>query len=287
MVEEIYGDVLFIINFSMDFLSLYMVGKLLHIPMRAWRVMLGASVGAAYGVVELLLTLDRFFSFLLTAGVMLFMCLVAYGVQKKRRYLLTMALFCGVNMLMGGMMTAAFVKLGAYEQYIEIGGDIHTVFGDMPIWFFAILAALSALATWGLGRVFRRERGVRTVKLRVSLGGNETEMTALLDSGNLLSEPLSGTPVILVKEKDAVFFPPVLLSAMRQGMASMDVNAMMRLRYVPMKTAAGAGLLTAAVPEALFLELGGKWEARQALLAVDFTEGDYGGLPALVPEILI
>ena len=29
MVEEIYGDVLFIINFSMDFLALFLVGMIL------------------------------------------------------------------------------------------------------------------------------------------------------------------------------------------------------------------------------------------------------------------
>ena len=139
MVEEIYGDVLFIINFSMDFLSLYMVGKLLHIPMKAWRVIFGASLGAFYGVLELVLTVGKAVSFLLTALVMLFMCFFAFGKQSLHRFALTVVLFCGVNMLIGGMMTMAFVKLGAYEQYIEIGGSIATVYGDMPVWVFVVL----------------------------------------------------------------------------------------------------------------------------------------------------
>ena len=50
MEEEIYADVLFIINFSMDFLSLYIVGRLMHFKMEARRVIFGASVGALYGV---------------------------------------------------------------------------------------------------------------------------------------------------------------------------------------------------------------------------------------------
>ena len=173
MVEEIYGDVLFIINFSMDFLSLYMVGKLLHIPMRAWRVILGASVGALYGVLELLLTVSGFVSFLMAVLVMLLMCYIAFGNQAFYRFAMTVALFCGINMLIGGMMTAAFVKLGAYQQYIEIGGELHTVYGDMPVWLFVILSAFSSLMTWGIGRLFRKRGAIRTCDVRIRFEDKE------------------------------------------------------------------------------------------------------------------
>ncbi len=287
MVEEIYGDVLFIINFSMDFLSLYMVGKLLHIPMKPWRVIVGASIGAVYGVLELILTVGHFVSFLLTMGVMLFMCFLAFGKQTLHRFVMTVVLFCGVNMLIGGMMTAAFVKLGAYEQYIEIGGDIHTIYGDMPMWLFAVLSAVSALATWGIGRIFRMKSAVRTCEIKVVFDGKEAMLTALVDSGNLAEEPLSGTPVIFLKEKDAVFLPPMLLCAMRQGACSVDYLSAARLRFVPSKTVSGNGLIAAAVPERLYIRAGHEWEMRRALVAVDFSNGDYGGFSALMPEILI
>ncbi len=287
MIEEIYGDVLFIINFSMDFLSLYMVGKLLHIPMKAWRVILGASMGALYGVLELLFETGTFLSFLLTVCVMLLMCLVSFGKQTWHRFFMTVILFCGVNMLIGGMMTTAFVKLGAYEQYIEIGGELHTIYGDMPIWLFAILASLSALATWGIGRIFRAKRAMRTCEVKITFGGKSKTLTGLLDSGNLAEEPLSGTPIIFLKEKDALFLPPMLLDAMRAGVASVDYLSDLRLRFIPSKTVSGDGLILAAVPDKIWIRSGHEFERRRALVAVDFTEGDFGGFPALVPEILI
>ncbi len=287
MVEEIYGDVLFIINFSMDFLSLYMVGKLLHIPMKAWRVIFGASLGAAYGVLELLLESGTFLSFLLTACVMVIMCLISFGRQTMHRFFMTVILFCGVNMLIGGMMTTAFVKLGAYEQYIEVGGELHTIYGDMPIWLFAILASLSALATWGIGRIFRAKRAMRTCEIKLVFAGKTKTLTGLLDSGNLAEEPLSGTPVIFLKEKDALFLPPMLLSAMRAGVASVDLLSELRLRFIPSKTVSGDGLILAAVPDGVLIKTGHEFEKRRALIAVDFTDGDYGGFSALVPEILI
>ena len=287
MEEEIYGDVLFIVNFSMDFLSLFMVGRLLHLRMRAFRVVLGASAGAAYGVAELLLDTGAFVSFLLTAAVMLVMCLIAFGLQRARRFLMTVLLFCGLNMLVGGAMTAAFVRLGAYDHYISVGGDIHTVYGDMPVWLFAVLASLSALFTYLLGRIFRRARAARVCEIRVTVAGKEGALHGLVDSGNLACEPLSGTPVVFVKAHAASFFPAELLLAMRMGLASSNAAERVRLRFIPTGTVAGEGLMLAAVPERVRLCIDGAWEDRQALVAVDFSDGDFGGFAALIPEILL
>ena len=286
MTEEIYGDVLFIINFSMDFLSLYIVGRLLHFRLKPWRVIFGASVGAVYGVVELLLVVHAFWKNMATIGVLLIMCMIAFGYARARTYFSAGLLTLGVNMLIGGMMTAAFIKLGPYASYIEIGGDIHTIYGDLPVWLFVVLAAISAFATWGIGLIFRRKPTIRVCRLRMTFGGEEREITGLIDSGNLTEEPISGTPVIFLKERAADFLPAKLLSAMKSGMAALSVDDVGRLRVIPSKTIAGDGILLAAVPEKLSLSLNGTWETRRALVAVDFSDGDYGGFEVLVPEIL-
>ena len=286
LTEEIYGDVLFIINFSMDFLSLYIVGRLLHFDMKAWRVILGASVGALYGVLELLLDTYAFFEMLLTVGVLLLMCLIAFGAKRAHTYLASVVLVGAVGMLIGGMMTSAFVKLGSYRSYIEIGGDIHTVFGDIPIWQFAVFAAISALATWGIGRLFKRKTALRTCRLKISFGGEEKEMTALVDSGNLLEEPLSGTPVIFLKGSAASVLPERLIFAMQSGISALSAEDAGKLRVIPSRTVTGEGLMLAAVPEKTALFFDGIWENRRALIALDDSGGDYGGFEALVPENL-
>lgn len=286
MEEEIYADVLFIINFSMDFLSLYIVGRLMHFRMNAGRVIAGASLGALYGVMELLLDGSTFLKTAITLGVLLTMCLIAFGVHSFRTYLASAALTFGVSMLIGGMMTSAFLKLGGQTSYIEIDGTLETVYGTLPVWRFVVFALLSALATWGIGKVFRRKSSVRSCVLRVTFDGNEREMPALVDSGNLLEEPISGTPVIFLKESAAEALPSYLLFAMKSGAAALDSVNVGKLRMIPSRTVSGNGILLAAVPEKLSLFTGNVWESRRALIAVDFSDGDYGGFEALVPEIL-
>ena len=101
MEEEIYADVLFIVNFSMDFLSLYIVGRLMHFLMDAKRVIFGATVGALYGVLELLIRLSKWKQTALTLGVLCLMCLIAFGFRSFRTYLTGVGLTFGVSMLIG------------------------------------------------------------------------------------------------------------------------------------------------------------------------------------------
>jgi hypothetical protein len=107
-----------------------------------------------------------------------------------------------------------------------------------------------------------------------------------VDSGNLLEEPVSGTPVIFLKEKAAGKLPSYLLLAMKSGVAALDSANVGKLRVIPSRTVSESGILLAAVPEKLSLFTGNAWETRRALVAVDFSDGDYGGFEALVPEIL-
>ena len=286
MEEEIYADVLFIINFSMDFLSLYIVGRLMHFRMKALRVILGASMGALYGVLELLLSGTSLWKTAITLSVLLTMCAIAFGQRSLRTYFASVALTFGVSMIIGGMMTSAFLKLGGQASYIEIGGAIETIYGNLPVWKFAVFALLSAIATWGIGKLFRRKRAMRTCALRMTFDGNEPEWVALVDSGNLLEEPVSGTPVIFLKGNAARSLPAYLLYAMKSGAAALSSENVGKLRVIPSRTVTGNGILLAAVPERLSLLTGGVWESRRALVAVDFSDGDYGGFEALVPEIL-
>ena len=197
------------------------------------------------------------------------------------------ALTFGVSMLIGGLMTSAFLKLGNGTTYLEIDGTIATVYGDLPVWKFAVLALASALLTWGLGKLFRRKRAIRSCAVRLRFDGRDVELSALVDSGNLLEDPVSGTPVIFLKGRAArLLLPKNLLVAMKNGVASLSLSDAGKLRVIPNRTVSGDGILLAAVPESVLLKSSGVWEARRALVAVDFADGDYGGFEALVPELL-
>ena len=140
LTEEIYGDVLFIINFSMDFLSLYIAGRILHLRMKAWRVMAGASLGALYGVLELLIDTHPFLETMLTAGILLLMCLTAFGAGTARTFFSSAALAggAGTSRGTGGMQT----KLRAARIANDAGCDMIITNGERPDDLYAIIDKL-------------------------------------------------------------------------------------------------------------------------------------------------
>ena len=286
MTEEIYGDVLFLINFSMDFLPLYLAGKIVHLDLRAWRVILAASLGAAYGVVSLFFDLGFFWNTLVTVAVTVLMGALAFGPCSFGTFAAATALFAGIGMLIGGAMTAAFVRLGRYQTTIVLDGAIHTVYGDLPMWIFLVLAGLSALFTWGIGAIVSRRRHARFCEIMVLFDDSSTTLRGRIDSGNLVSEPITGTPVIFVKASAADCLPTELREAMTAGIAGLGEQTAGRLRVVPSRTVGGEAMLLAAVPRRLYLRTEKNWDAKRALIALDTIDGDFDGAPALVPEAL-
>lgn len=283
MTETIYGDVLFIINFSMDFLSLYITSKIMKIKPRAWRMLVSASIGGIYGVASLFFDAGGFLLTVFNILCAFIMCFTAFFKGKFAQVMLSGAVFYGVGMLLGGIMTLIYSKLGKYTGYISIGGSIATVFGDIPLWLFAVLACISAVVTYLLERVLKSKQSVSSAEVKIRFGEKAAVIECLVDGGNLLCEPISGIPVIFVTEKAASVIPRDLLSAMKDGGATYDIEIMKKIRFVPTSSIGGTGITVCAMPDACSV----KGQNCRALVAVDFCNVNFGGYSGLVPKSLI
>ena len=65
----------------------------------------------------------------------------------------------------------------------------------------ALLFLSSAILYLFYGGMRRRSREERSVRLMLSLGRSRIELSALVDTGNRLHEPLSGLPVLIVEKR--------------------------------------------------------------------------------------
>lgn len=290
MTEYIYGDILFIINFSMDFLSLFIVGKIMHFRMGAIRMILAASVGAIYGVASLFFSLNTFFSIAADLAVALIMCFAAHYHKNIIKTLISTALFYGVSMLLGGIMTAVYTKIGRYKSYIEIGGSINTVFGDIDLWVFCLLAALSALLTFFIGKYSHRKLDGKFCRLKIKINGKTYEFSGFFDSGNLASEPITGEPVVFLSsdalrefQNDGSKTLFCAVTDINSACSEKDRN----IRFIPLDTVSGGGLAVAIKPEKFEILIKNKYEERVALIASDESANDYCGAQALVPTSLV
>ena len=257
MGGDVYGDLLFLVNFSMDYLCAYLTAVLLRRRAVPWRLFAASAIGGIYAVLALFLPLSRVGALMADVAVCVGMCAILFLARgvPLRFFVAACAVFVGVSMAMGGMMTALFGLLNRLGLPDAIAGEPED---GLSAWVFALLAGVSTLAGLRGSRLLQHSAARRYARLTVSIGGRTAELQALLDSGNLCRDPLSGRPVIFV---DAAAARGVI------GAGEEDPDMARRLRLVPVETVAGRRLQKAYLPDRLMLTDSSGAHAVDALIA--------------------
>lgn len=283
---DVYVDILFLVNLGMDALCLIVTGRLLHRRSSMLRLLLSAALGGVYGVVALFWEVGSIPALLLDVAVCFLMCGLAFG---KAKLPITGGVYALTSMVMGGIMTALYHWLNrAGASELLPGGE-----EGLSSVAFVLLALLGGLFTALWGRIFRRAESRRAsrVLLTVTVEGHTFTADGMIDSGNLMTDPLSGLPVVAVRE--TLLLP--LLSPRLQvllGTTPLPADELTelpeagRLHLIPADTATGQGLLVAIRPESLIISDGGS--APRSIRAL-ITPVPLEGAPAdaMVPSSLL
>ena len=94
---------------------------------------------------------------------------------------------------------------------------------------------------------------------------------ALSDSGNTLKDPIGGKDVVVLDKKRAEMLVPELTCS---KITSLPPNIACSLRLIPIRTAAGDGLLTAFKADSVVLDYDGSSKELDVLLAL--SKGELG-----------
>ncbi len=282
---DVYADLLFLINFSMDFLCLFLSAKLLHLPKRTGRMLVAAALGGVYSVISLFLSPPgRVLALVIDLALCYGMCAVCAAGKGTGigRLTLFFGTYFGVSALMGGGMTAIYNLLSRADLPLgEVQED------GLSAWIFLALATLAALAAAFGGRLFSRQSAKQTCTVQLQMDGACWELEGLVDSGNLLCDPISGTPVIVVDREAWMqrLSPDARAAIESEGREA--GSAARRVRLVPMKSVQGSGMTVALMPDAVCLrEPSGKSRAVRALVAPS-EQALTGEYRAIVPTTLL
>ena len=287
MEQTVYADIYFLINFSMDFLALFLVAKLLDRKVVLLRFILAAALGGIYSCVALFLPFSGVFSFLIDAFACVVMTFVAVGKRKQIKDTLVFSLvFSAVSILLGGAMTALFNlfnKIGLDKLFGQgDGGD------GISVWLFAILAIISGIISAFGGRFFKRKSTRRQGMLEIVYAGALAEIPCLLDSGNLLKEPISRLPCIVV-DISAVrgIFPRSFLEAVRKGdISALREDERTKVRMIPVSTAVGESVMLGIRVDLIRVDFGKGMMEVEAYVVLSNDKISVKGIKALVPSEL-
>lgn len=257
MQTEVWGDLLFLINFSMDFLCLYLAARLLHRRLRPLPSLGAATLGGIYSVAALFIEADRPISLLLDAAVCALMCAIAFARRGRgwRQLMPEIGTYLAVSVALGGMMTVLFELLNRFKLPRGSGGD------NISAWLFLLLAVISGLAAWRGTGFLRGLRSRSFAEVEISFCGCSLTLHGVTDSGNLLHDPISGRAVIITDTHATLpLLPPgvreAVLSGRLERLEEVAPSCAGRLRLIPGATVAGSRLLVALVPDKMVLHTG-------------------------------
>ena len=213
---EVYLDLVFILNFLVDFLLLLGTNRLSGFPPGLSRCAWAALLGAVYSALCLVPGL-RFLGNLLWRTVSLaLMGSLAFGADRSA--LKRTAVFLLLSMALGGLV----VSLGRND--------------------FAALALAAALC-FGLCRLsFGQTVGGREyVPLTLTYNGRTASLIALRDSGNTLRDPVTGEQVLVVSGPVGERLTGLTAQQLRHPLETLAQGPLPGLRLIPYKAVGRSG----------------------------------------------
>ena len=240
-MNVIYVDELWAVNALADYLLLTLAARLLGKPALRGRCALAAALGGAYAAAAVFPALTWLRAPPLKLAASLWICLAAFGRDALWR---SWAAFLAVSAGFSGQRPAPGDALAGIS--LRLLGLCYGI--------------CRAAVGWFLSGIARRREG-RTMTVELVVLGRRLTLCALRDTGNTLTDPVSGRPV-LIADPDALApllggpVPSALRSdpaalfarlSLREGLAS-------RLRLVPYSAVGAAGLLVCVRPDSALVD---------------------------------
>ena len=141
-------------------------------------------------------------------------------------------------------MTALFSLFNRAEIFAKDMG----MNDDVDMWIFAFFTVIGSLITVKGGRIFRSSSTSRTVSLEIEGDYGSLEFNALVDSGNLATEPISGKSVVFVSiEKSKIIIGETMYNAIKNSsdMNNISIELLSKIRIIPTHAVSGKRLLPA------------------------------------------
>ncbi len=264
----VYIDSLFVLNLIINYLLLLTSAKIAGREIKKLRLLLGALCGAVYSV---LVWLPGFEAIGGIAGKLISLLIIiaaAFAGRTNKHLLRTGIVFCAISFALAGAILAVVMLTGGEPP----PGGIPNVPVDIKTLLLATGVSYGLLSL-----VFRRaaRHGPREMQsVTIKHEGRQIHITALIDSGHTLTDPISGAPVIIVDSDAAAAllgFSLDRLQTLSPATAILELHKKTgtRFRLLPYRAVGiSSGFLLAFKPDSILL---GNEKHRQMLVALSPT----------------
>lgn len=198
----IYLDIVFLENFLLNYIIMLSTKLITSVNSKNYKLVISSALSSLYSIIIYVWNIDIWIiRFIIKVGISVQMMWIAFG---RKCLIRNLVFFYLISLFFGG---SAFLLLFSINpEKIDLKENIFV--GVYPVQILIIGAILSFLFIVIISIFLRIKRNrIEFYELDIFYKGKFVKVKALLDSGNLLKEPISKKDVVIVeKEALKIFF---------------------------------------------------------------------------------
>ena len=183
----IYIDIVLIENIIMNYIILLATGLVLKTKIKHWKLLIASLIGAIYTVLTYIVSIEVYSNFFFKLLLSIIIIYVSFNPQNVKNMWKQIVVFYLVSFVFGG---AAFAVI-----YVIKPQDIY------PIKAVALAAIIAFVITIIAFKIVKSKITKKDMfkQIKLSIEGKKIYIRTMIDTGNLLKEPITGKPVIVVE----------------------------------------------------------------------------------------
>lgn len=194
----IYIDIVIIENLIMNYIILCATGIVSKNKIRPLRLIMASLLGAIYSVVAYMKILEIYSNIVLKILLSVIIVYIAYNPQTVKKLWKTLVMFYLVSFVFGGVAFSLIYIIKPQDIIMKNG----LFLGTYPLKTI-ILGAIVAFAIIIIAvKIIRKKFTTKDIicDIEIILNNKKINTKALIDTGNMLKEPITNTPVVVVEK---------------------------------------------------------------------------------------
>ena len=256
----IYGDILFVLNMTVDYLLIGMTVTILKIDAKLFRQILASVLGgvsAFYIFIESgIIVIDLLYRLVIA----LLSVMIVVGAKHPQRMFKALAVYFTLSLLLSGITgfisnTFKVTQLAVNNTFFYVGISPLMLIGLSVIFYFTVTV---------VNRVRKNKKVFDCCRVSITVLGREENFSALIDSGNTITDVISNSEIFIACEN----VPEKLLGMKIENIFEND-ELTARCRLIPTSTVNGRAVLPAIRCDKGVISYNGKtFELNKPIIAV-------------------
>lgn len=193
----IYIDIVFFENLIMNSIILIATGIILKQKLSWIRILLASSLGAIYSILSYISELKIYSNFILKIILSILIIYIAYNPQTIKKLWKSILIFYLTSFVFGGAAFALIYIVKPQEILMKNG----LFLGTYPLKTVILAAVVAFIVLVVAFTIVKSKISKKDMfcDIEIELNSKKIETRAMIDTGNLLKEPITNTPVIVME----------------------------------------------------------------------------------------